>query len=485
MFTRAEFLYGSLAAATAAGVEPRTTFHYAETALDRYIAKPTPEYTYEVVKTFEGDGYRSQVVSMISQRWRSSAEVDKPLWHHWLTITEPAHVKTRIGMLVISGGSNADEPPNKVDGVIKQVVLQTGAVVAELHMVPNQPLVFAGAEKPLGEDDLVAYSWDRYLRTGDETWPLRLPMVKAAIRAMDTVTALSRRSRHSPVIDRFVVGGASKRGWTTWLTAAADDRVVAIVPVVIDVLNIEPSAEHAYRAYGFWPEALEAYEKMGIMKWLGTPQFDSLLSIEDPYSYRNRITVPKLIVNAAGDQFFAPDSSQFYFGGLTGRKYLRYIPNTDHSLKGASFNAAQTGVAFLDSVIGNTPLPAYDWQSAPDGTISVRTNLKPLSARLWQAVNPHARDFRLQTIGRAFQSTDLRDGGGLLYTARVTPPSRGFAAYFIELTYATMRDDVFTVTTGVRVTPDRLPFGPPSGLISIPSPVRMARRQARVNTALR
>ena len=464
MVTRAEFLYGSLAAATAAGVAPRAAVHPGETALDRYVAKPSPEYRFEVVKTFDGNGYRSQVVSMISQRWRSSAEVDRPLWHHWLTITEPAHIKTNIAMLVISGGSNTDDPPQKVDRVIEQVVLQTGAVVAELHMVPNQPLIFSGDGRPLGEDDLVAYSWDRYLHSGDETWPLRLPMVKAAVRAMDTVTALSWRSGRKPVIDRFVVGGASKRGWTTWLTAAVDPRVAAIVPVVIDVLNIEPSAEHAYRAYGFWPEALEPYEKMGIMKWFGTPQFDSLLSIEDPYAYRNRITVPKLIVNAAGDQFFAPDSSQFYYGGLLGRKYLRYIPNTDHSLKGASFNAAQTGIAFLDSVIGNTPLPAYDWQSAPDGTIRVRTSTKPLSARLWQAVNSNARDFRLQSIGRAFQSADLRDEGGLLYSARVPAPQRGFVAYFIELEYATMRDDVFTVTTGVRVSPDRLPFGPPPGL---------------------
>lgn len=464
MFTRAEFLYGSMAAATAAGVGPRPAVHSGETALDRYIAAPTPDYSFDVVNAFEGNGYRSQVVSMISQRWRSSAEVDRPLWHHWLTITEPARIKTPIAMLVISGGSNSDEPPKKVDRVIEQVVLQTGAAVAELRMVPNQPLLFAGGDKPLGEDDLVAYSWDRYLHSGDETWPLRLPMVKAAVRAMDTVTALSRRSRGHPVIDRFVVGGASKRGWTTWLTAAVDTRVAAIVPVVIDVLNIEPSAEHAYRAYGFWPEALQPYEKAGIMKWFGTPQLDALLSIEDPYSYRSRITVPKLIVNAAGDQFFAPDSSQFYFDGLVGQKYLRYIPNTDHSLKGASFNAAQTGIAFLDAVIGNTALPRYDWQIAHDGTIGVRTSAKPLSARLWQAVNSHARDFRLQSIGRAFQSTDLRDQGGLSYSARVPAPKSGFAAYFIELVFATMHDDVFTVTTEVRVAPDRLPFGPPPGL---------------------
>ena len=41
--------------------------------------------------------------------------------------------------------------------------------------------------------------------------------------------------------------------------------------------------------------------------------------------------MPKFIVNATGDQFFLPDSSQFYFDELPGPKYLRYMPNYDHS----------------------------------------------------------------------------------------------------------------------------------------------------------
>ena len=44
--------------------------------------------------------------------------------------------------------------------------------------------------------------------------------------------------------------------------------------------------------------------------------------------------MPKFMVYAAGDQFFLPDSSRFYFDDLKGEKYLRYVPNTDHSLRG-------------------------------------------------------------------------------------------------------------------------------------------------------
>ena len=432
-----------------------------ETALDRYMALPTPEYRYDVIKTFDGDGYRAHVVSMVSQRWRAGDGVDAPLWKHWLTVVEPEPIKARVGALVISGGSNGDEPPRSVDPIIEGLAVRTGAIFAELHMVPNQPLTFADDKTPRGEDDLVAYTWDRYLRSGDETWPLRLPMTKAAVRAMDTVTALSARSGRTPVVDRFVVGGSSKRGWTAWMTAAADERVVAIVPVVIDVLNIELSAVHAYRVYGAWPEALRPYEKMGIMKWLGTSELEALLKIEDPYSYRERLTMPKLIVNATGDQFFAPDSSQFYLGGLPGENYLRYVPNTDHALSGKTLDAARTGLAFLDSVIAGAPRPRFSWSSESDGSIRVRSSTKPSSVKLWHAVNGSARDFRLATIGRAFRSTDLQDQGDFTYVGTVAPPERGFAAYFIELTYAGLRGEPFTVTTGVRVTPDILPFGPP------------------------
>lgn len=457
MFTRGEFIRVSMAAAAAAGglVAP--------SPLDRFMAVPTPEFTFEVISSSDGPGYRTHVLSMTSQRWRTESEVDRPLWQHWMTIIEPARIKSNIGVLVISGGSNNDPPPQKVDHVVGDIATRIGVLVAEVRMVPNQPLSFADEHRARGEDDLVAYTWDKYLHTGDETWPLHLAMAKAAVRAMDTMTAFSMktRRRHHPVVNRFVVGGASKRGWTAWLTAAADARVVGVVPVVIDVLNVEASALHAYRVYGRWPEALASYEKMGIMKWFGTPQLDALLQIEDPYAYRQRVTVPKLIVNAADDQFFTPDSSQFYFDGLLGQKFLRYVPNTDHSLRGAAGDAAKTGIAFLDGIINRTPLPTFATETLRDGSIRVQSASKPVHARLWRAVNPHGRDFRFQTVGRAFWATDLADAGGLTYVASVAPPAKGYAAYFIELAYATTKNDVFTVTTGVRVVPDTLPYGLP------------------------
>src|SRR5205814_7339736 len=92
------------------------------------------------------------------------------------------------------------------------------------------------ARKPRVEDDFIAYTWDHYIRTGDDRWPARLPMTKSAVRAMDAVTAFTATpAGGGRPVRRFVVAGASKRGWTTWATAAVDKRVVAIAPAVIEI----------------------------------------------------------------------------------------------------------------------------------------------------------------------------------------------------------------------------------------------------------
>jgi PhoPQ-activated pathogenicity-related protein len=458
MISRRDFLGGSIAAVAASGsVMSRAQALDTNTPLDRYVGLPTPEYRYEVLSTLETPQHRSRVLSMISQRWRSSSEVDRPLWQHWLTITEPRELKKPIALMVIAGGSNTDPPPKRIDPIIETIAVQTGTVIAVLQMVPNEPLRFSDDPKPLGEDDLIAYTWKKFLQTGDDTWPARLPMTKAVIRAMDTVTALTRDGP-GPPIERFVVGGASKRGWTAWLVAAADQRVKAVVPIVIDVLNVERNALHTYQSYGFWPPAMEPYVRAGIPKWIGTPQFDALMRIIDPFSYRSRLTMPKLIVNATGDQYFPPDSSQFYYSALPGEKYLRYVPNTDHSLNGETKNTAQTGIAFLDSLVDGMPLPRYAWTTDSGGTIHVQTSKRPLIAKLWHATNHRARDFRVESIGRAYHSIVLPEHGRFSYAGRIPPPARGFAAYFIELTYETGRSDLFTVTTDVHITPNRLPF---------------------------
>ena len=440
----------------------------AETALDRYVANPDPNYKYELVSTIPGPGYTTYVLDLTSQQWRTSEDVNKPIWKHWLTIVKPDKVSSATGFLFITGGSVIDKAPTQPDPMLTSAALATNTVASELRGIPNEPLTFTGETKPRSEDSIIAYTWDKFLRTGDETWPLRLPMTKAAVRAMDTITAFCKTPQAGGVdVSKFLVSGGSKRGWATWTTAAVDKRVVAIVPFVIDLLNMELSFEHHYRAYGFYSPAVKDYEDMGTMKWSGTPRYRELLKIEEPYSYRDRLTLPKLIVNAGGDQYFLPDSSQFYFGDLKGEKHLRYVPNTNHSLRGS--DARETMQAFYESVINGTPRPKYSWKFEKDGSIHMKAGTQPTEVRLWQATNPKARDFRLDTIGKAYTSSVLEDQGGRTYVGKVAKPSQGYTAYFVEITYPSMGKDgpgkyPFKFTSGVRVMPDTLPFpAPPKG----------------------
>jgi PhoPQ-activated pathogenicity-related protein len=306
----------------------------ADTALDRYVKQPDPTYRYQIADTLRGDGFTSFIIELTSQTWRKPAEVDRPVWKHWLTIVKPDRVDSTTAYLFITGGSTKDKAPNGTNSTYTEIATATHSVAAELQDVPNEPLVFTDDPKPRTEDGIIAYTWMKFLKGGDETWPLRLPMTKAAVRALDTVAAVMASPEAGAVkVEKFVVSGGSKRGWTAWTTAAVDRRVVAVIPASIDLLNLEKSFEHHYRVYGFWAPAVKDYEQAGVMDWAGTPEYRNLLNIEEPYSYRDRLTMPKFMIYAAGDQFFLPDSSRFYFDDLQGEKYLRYVPNADHSLR--------------------------------------------------------------------------------------------------------------------------------------------------------
>jgi PhoPQ-activated pathogenicity-related protein len=434
---------------------PRERVARKQTALDRYVFKLDLNYGYKLVNTSKGEGYVAYVLELTSQQWRTAEEVDRPIWKHWLTIIQPEKVATSTGFLYINGGSNGSKMPTGADASLSAMAVGTHAVVADLRMVPNEPLVFKEEGKPRTEDEIIAYTWEKYLKTGDETWPLRLPMTKAAVRAMDTVTAFCGDAERGKVtVGQFVVAGGSKRGWTTWTTAAVDDRVVAIVPMVIDVLNNEKSLEHHYRAYGFWAPAIGDY--VNLHSWAGSPQYTALMKIEDPYSYRERLRMPKLIMNSTGDQYFLPDSSQFYFDDLEGEKNLRYIPNTKHDLRNS--DVRETLYAFFESVVSGKARPRFNWRFEKDGSITVQTKDKPTEARVWQATNAKARDFRLDTIGPAYKSASLIAEKEGMFHVRLAPPAEGFTAYFVELTFPSGGKYPLKFTTGVRVTPDRLPF---------------------------
>ncbi len=440
------------------------------TALDDYIAGPDPNFGWSVVNAFGGSGYTCYVLDMTSQTWRDEPnEVDRELWRHWVKIVRPTTVSSNVGLLWISGGSNGGSVPGSVNSRLVAIAKATETVCAELRMVPNQPIRFADETDPRYisggryEDELIAFAWDQYLRGGDATWLPRLPMTNASVLAMDAITAFCATGAGGFLtVDAYVVTGASKRGWTTWTTGAADPRVVAMIPVVIDLVNVEVSMTHHVSALTYWAPAIQDYVDMDIMGWFGTPELAAMFSIVDPYAYRSRYTMPKFIINASGDDFFLPDSSQFYYDDLPGEKHLQYFPNADHGLHGTYL--PESLQAYYTSIVDGTPRPEYSWTLEPDGSIRVETGTTPTQVKLWQATNAMARDFRKNPVlpgggsppysGPVWTSTTLSDQGGGVYQGGVSTPASGWSAFFIELTFPSGGPVPFVMTTEVRVVPE-------------------------------
>jgi len=425
------------------------------TALDEYVNTPDDNYSYTIANTVSGTGYDTLIIEMTSQQWLTEAEVDDPIWRHYMTVTIPDSVDSNISFLYITGGSKSNSIPEAAPANDITRALRTNTVVSTLYMVPNQPLrFFDSPDIGRTEDAIIAYSWDKYFRTGDEKWPLRLPMTKSAVRAMDTVTSVaSSTPENALTINKFVVAGGSKRGWTTWTTAIVDPRVLAIAPIVIDMLNISDSFKHHYSVYGAYSLAVIDYVTSGVVNWIDTPEWDQLMDMVEPYEYRDRLSLPKYILNSTGDEFFLPDSWQFYWDDLVGEKHLRYVPNSNHSM--ADTDVIDSLDSWYHSVVYNVPLPRYSWSVSDTGTITLFSLDEPTKVLLWQATNESERNFTQAKIGRAYSDTEINATAPGVYEIQMEQPDSGYVVYYLEAEYESGISGVpFKFSSGTKVLPD-------------------------------
>ena len=423
-----------------------------------YVQTEDDSYKWELVVQRDEGQYTQNIIKLTSQKWLTEKEVDRVLWQHWLIVKIPHELSSSVGMLFITGGNNEDDTPHEGSDTTTEIAMTSKAVVAELRMTPNQPLVFHDDGQPRYEDDMIAYAWRHLLDTGDMRWIPRGPMVKGAMRAMDAVTELvQEHTEGQNNIDRFVVAGGSKRGHTTWLTGVMDERVIAIVPIVIDVLNMRASMQNHFASLGFWSPSVGDYVQHGVMQELTDPMTEKLLSIVDPISYTDRLQMPKYVINAAGDQYFLPDSSQFYWDQLEGVKHLRYVPNGDHSLGETDANESLT--AFFMLQIAEKNAPEMSWSFDPETKVlHVTSDVAPALALLWSATNPSARDFRVPTFGRNYESEAVQPDEDGTFRVELKEAEQGWTASFVEFTYDLGLPVPFKQTTSAYVLPDMLPF---------------------------
>jgi PhoPQ-activated pathogenicity-related protein len=331
------------------------------------------------------------------------------------------------------------------------IARRAGTTVVVLTQVPNQPL-YDGRR----EDALIAYTFDQYLRTGDETWPLLFPMVRSAVRAMDAVQAFAQQEFHES-IHQFAVSGASKRGWTAWLTGAVDPRVKAIAPMVIDMLNMKAQLHWSEKVYGRPSEKIHDYTDLDLHQKLDDPPMQRLRSWVDPYAYRDRLTVPKLLLLGTNDRYWTVDSLHLYWDDLPEPKLVFQTPNAGHDLGGGQ-EAFQTLTAWFKLIADAQPLPRVDWEVQMDrdgASLSVRVDRPAVRIRLWVA-DSLDRDFRDDTwTSRELKIQPSGEGGaGALAIASIEKPSRGFRAFLAEVELTSPDGQPYKLSTEARVIPD-------------------------------
>ena len=445
--SRRRFTAGALTTASLA-LAARATGQDTATALaDRRATGPLADYAHAVdpatrldaidAGEFAGGSWRT--LRLVSQRWRGVE------WSHELSMYRPAGSGEATMLFGIDGGKAGKVPekgPLPITDTIRLLATVANAAnmpAAIIRQVPYQPM-FDG----LVEDGLIAHSFEQYVRTGDPSWPLLLPMVKAAVEGMH---AVGRVARAEWGIDPrgFVVTGASKRGWTTWLTAAVDPRVVAAVPMVIDMLSMERQLRLQVESFGKLSEQLDDYTSRRIEKLVATPRGRELVEIVDPYRYRQALTLPKLIALGTNDPYWPLEALEVYRDGLHGPCWVSYSPNSGHGLPPERI--AGLLAAMGRHATGERPLPTIDWQFEQDadgGRCVLEADEEPAEVLLWQAESA-TRDFR-----KARWTATPVPAAGRERTAAIARPAAGFGAALLQCRYERTPWPLL-LTTGVQV----------------------------------
>lgn len=405
-------------------------------ALEDYLAKPDSAFAWKEVSRTNSGGFTIAHIEFTSQNWR-----EQP-WQHHLQIVRPAKIRNPdTAFLFITGDGSGR---SRVE-MLKVIAEQAGVVAAVVTKVPNQPL-YNGRK----EDALIAYTFDQYLKTGDPTWPLLFPMVKSAVRAMDAVQEVSRKA-HDQKIERFVVSGASKRGWTTWLTGATDPRVAAIAPMVIDMLNMRAQSQWAEKAYGKQSEQISDYTDLNLIARMDEPRMVELRGWVDPYAYRARYTMPKLILLGTNDPYWVVDSLRHYWSDLPEPKLVFQTPNAGHDLDGGR-EAIQTLAAFVEIIADRKTLPKMQW-TLPGGdktALGMTLDQPAQGARLWIADSTD-RDFR----NDKWTSHPVEIGtGSRQASVNIEAPTAGYRAYLGEISLKSPGGHPYKLSTEARVLPD-------------------------------
>lgn len=283
-------------------------------------------------------------IRLHSQTWQGIE------WQHDLLIHLPkTEIFPGIVVLEITGGD-----VNSLDVGRAQIASEAlGAPVATLFHIPNQPLW------DRVEDDLIAHTLEECLNTSDPTWPLLFPMVQAVQAAMDAIRA------HLGPNTRFILTGASKRGWTAWLAGLHLEGVMAIAPRVYDNLNVPEQMAGQLRLWGDYSPKIDDYTRRSLQQTLDSPAGQAMARSIDPYTYLPGNNVPVFIHLGSHDEYWRPDASRFYWNEIEGPKAILVQPNEPHGIGDAAWDKPGL-IESLRWLAAEKPLPVVSMELVDD-----------------------------------------------------------------------------------------------------------------------
>jgi PhoPQ-activated pathogenicity-related protein len=414
-----------------------------DNALQAYLNNSDLSFRWDVQEKKSSEGAGLYRIIFTSQTWRDIE------WNHELMIIVPDAMESSDALLFITGGSVKDGKPNIhefTDDFVKaigNIAVANKAVTAIIWQVPNQPLF-----NDLTEDALITYTLHNYKQDKDFTWPLLFPMTKSAVRAMDVIQEFSAKETGKKVTG-FVLSGASKRGWTTWLAGASDNRVKAICPMVIDVLNMPVNISYQKEVWGDYSVEIEDYVKLGIVEDLGSSDGNDLVKMIDPYSYRKALTMPKMIFMATNDPYWPVDAVKNYIDSIPGDNHICYTPNAGHNL-GTKVKALTTLSAFFGITTNNGNYPDCNYEiSGTDGNIVITVRSEHgqiIDADVWIADSDDP-DFR----DEEWTESDPETIGNDETVTLIRYPEKGYLAFFIDLKHKSPSGSEYTQSTRMFV----------------------------------
>jgi PhoPQ-activated pathogenicity-related protein len=337
-----------------------------------------------------------------------------------------------------------------------------------------------------------------FLETGDPEWLPRLPMVKAAMAAMRSVQEYTKQAGIAD-IDGWVVSGASKRGWTTWMVGAVNcptcPNIDGIAPVVPIVPNLQVGVHHMWKAFGGFTFAFSDYTDVDITVRIDDPQTTEMFKVIDPIHYVDRLArLPKTILVSSGDEFMMFEWTKNWKDTFKGETHVYIADNAEHSMATGIVGLLRTLSCFSNSVFLNGTRPTFDYQFDEEkGIISVQV---PEDQELVKVVLRHAntlsderRDFRvaakaltkdngtayckLPTVGPVnmdgqticFQpiiwiGKTLEPTAPGVYSAKIPEPSKGWTGAYVEVYFKsdTGLKQNYQLTTPGMVWPQTFPF---------------------------